>query len=86
MAKEINVLGFSSCNLPGCDCGCRVVLGVRHEEARRLYQVLEREGFRFESVHVRPEQADKVTRVEPFTETARVDWEEYCAGQPVGRE
>lgn len=46
----INVLGFSCCGLPGCDCGSRVVLGVRRTELTRMVEVLEANGFVLEQV------------------------------------
>jgi hypothetical protein len=46
----INILGFSCCTLPGCDCGSRVVLGVRRTELKRMVGLLEAEGFSLREV------------------------------------
>jgi len=47
---EINVLGFSCCTLPNCDCGSRVVLGLRRTELKRMVAVLEAKGFHLHDV------------------------------------
>lgn len=42
---ELNVLGFSCCGLPNCDCGARVVLGARRSDLRQMIALLTQHGF-----------------------------------------
>lgn len=79
----INVLGFSSCGL-GCECGCRVVLGVTRADARRLRVILEREfgltGLSFQTT-TNPATGEPIepAGTEPLYAWANEPFKEYAS-------
>lgn len=73
--KVINLLGFSACTMPHCDCGARVVLGLTHEGARRVVELLTENGYELTQL-TRP--ADRSTpTAEPIIDRAADQLNEY---------
>lgn len=78
--ENVNVLGFSACTMPRCDCGCRVVLGLTHMQARELVKFLVQKGYKLESFPVTAlddEESKKTVKAEPFTSNAGDEFAEY---------
>lgn len=85
MNKVINVLGFSACAIPACDCGGRMVLGMKRGVLRELKAVLEREGFVFTEPPRLPVPPGAYATEEPLYEGALSELEEYLALDPSRR-
>lgn len=73
---SINVLGFSECGLPNCDCGARVVLGLKRKEARRLVELITAAGINIESVYSPEDTPIRLATAEPIYAGAGAN---FCA-------
>ena len=74
----INVLGFSECGLPNCDCGARVVLGLKRKEAKRLVELITAAGINIESVYSREDAKARLATDEPMYDGASANFLAYA--------